>query len=186
MTKTINQSKKLLPGTTFLRANLTHLLNEILLPEKKNARNKARERAEHGKGQSGASRRGRGFSFTFRPRVTQANLFMLSEIMDHSEKVQHQLAGRVIPTHLGHTPQSIHRFAHEHLGNERMFYPAHSRRRAEGKVWSHRITCTSNRTMGPFSSSRTKPRSDGGSRKRRREPPTWMRLFSSSSSLQWS
>lgn len=70
---------------------------------KKNARNKARERTEHGKGQSEAFTRGYGFSFTFSPDVTHANLFLLSE-MDHSEKVQYQLAGRVIPTHLGHTP----------------------------------------------------------------------------------
>lgn len=128
------KAKTILSGTTFLRANLTHLLNETLLPEKKNARNKARERTEHGKGQSEAFRRRCGFSYTFSPDVTQANLFLLSEIMDHSAKVQYQLAGRVIPTHLGHTPQSIHRFAHEHLGNKRMLYPAHGRRSAEGKV----------------------------------------------------
>lgn len=67
-----------------------------------------------------------------------------------------------------------------------MLHPASSRSRCttEGKGWL-RLTGKSDRTMLGFPSSHTKPRSDGGSRKSRWDPPTWMTSFSSSSLQEW-
>lgn len=85
-TKTVNPSK-ILPEITFLRVNLTHLLSEILLPEKNAC--KQEKKTQHGKGQSEAFRRGDvGFPSPLALDVTQANLFMVYDIMGHSEKVQ--------------------------------------------------------------------------------------------------
>lgn len=67
-----------------------------------------------------------------------------------------------------------------------MLHPASSSSRcmAEGKGWL-RLTGKSDRTMLGFPSSHTKPRSGGGSRKSRWDPPTRMTSFSSSSLQEW-
>lgn len=87
-----------------------------------------------------------------------------------------------------HTPVNtlICPYGSTHVGSKTMLHPASSRSRckAEGKGWL-RLTGKSDRTTLGFPSSHTKPRSDGGSRKSRWDPPTWMTSFSSSSLQEW-